>query len=364
MKIYLVIFLFSLLELSCKSRSGHLESENPVIRTKSDFIAAMKNFELGQKVIQEMVPKLQNGEKFEDYKPYPFVKISIKHEAANQAFSPENFREEGNLLEDIRRDTKYFAHVGQDTSGNNLSMLETYRKPFLGKYNAPGNGKILLGKLFIPETSIKSDEFFDFFMGILDQEHKQPNDKIVKSEIDQFKVWETGVIRSVEGPYPRAGVFGINGYDLILKNKTGSTISTFTYDKLPRFLYLAKDKCDHNPQWFENKNIPTSLTSKQGIYIPYLGENKFEYNKLPVFEAKDLSHWIKIASNEIFALIDINNLPDSIKIYSKQTVPLAKEDTGSPVYYLDSDGKLKPLTKEALEKFKKDLKALATFTED
>jgi hypothetical protein len=367
MNTYLVIFLFlfSLLELSCKSRSGNLESVNPKdpkpkdpiptsenpIPTKSTLIAAMQNFELGQNVIQEMVPKLQNSETFNNYTPYPFVKINTKHNAANQAFSPENFKEGGNLLEDIKRDAEYFAQVGQDKSGKNLSMLKEYRKPFLFNYDDPRNGQLLFGKLFIPETSIKSEEFFDFFMGILDQENRRPNDKIEKSNLDHFKLWKVGVIRASEGPYPREGekVTGIGGFDLILKDKDNKTTFTFKHDKPPRFLYLAKDTFDKNLQWFENKKIPTLNTREIGIYIPYLGQNTFSYNKLQVFEAKDLSDWIKIASKELFS--PINNLPDEIKIYSKQTVLLANEDKGNPVYYLDSDGKLKPLTKAALATF-------------
>ncbi len=343
MNTYLVIFLFlfSLLELSCKSRSGNLESVNPniPIPTKSQLITAMQNFELGQKVIQEMVPKLQNGETFKDYKPHPILKIKTTSKSANQAFSEKTKGK--NILEDLNNDRNYFSSLlGKKAElKSHIKTLDKTRHPYNDAYKTikgwTGDAELARLKGFKSETSIKSESFFDFFMGILDNSHKEPNDSITTTE---------KILNTMEGVYPS------KGWNLYLKQNQKKDI-TFTKENVPRFLYFEKATLGKNPTWFENNMAPALNTKKSGIYIPYLGSKEDDYKDFVVQNEKDLSIWFKKAAKSIFLGDEniLSELPHDIKITTK--TGLLGKNKDYPVYYLDSDGKLKPLTKAALATF-------------
>lgn len=320
MNTYLVVFLFlfSLLELSCKSRSGRLESENP-IPTKTVTAQDMKDFKLGQDIIQNKVPKIQA--KFKDYKPSPILKIKTENEAANQAFSEKTEGE--NILRDVNEDRKYFSSLLNQNSEMNthIQTLEFTRKSYMNEYkDITSQSKLPQMKLFKPETSIKSDSFFDFFMGILDAKHKEPLDNITFSEGYQ----NNNILKTFFSALVNCLPKKISDYFEVMKGNVKN-------DNDIHFLYLEKATLDENKQWFENKESP-----QVQIYIPFLGKNEDDYKSLVVENEKDLSNWLKKAAKEIGVT---NPTQTEIKI------------NDYPVYYLDSDGKLKPLTKAALETF-------------
>ncbi len=323
MNTYLVIFLFlfSLLELSCKSRSGRLESEDP-IPTKTVTAQDMQYFKIGQDIIQNKVPKI-NAE-FQSYKPSPILKIKTKSKAANQAFS-ENTKGE-NILHDVHEDRNYFSSLlhGNEEMNTHIQTLEFTRKSYINEYrDITSQSKLPQMKLFKPETSIKSDSFFDFFMGILDAKHKEPHDNITFSEgysdKNTLKTFFSSLLNEI---LPKK----ISDYFEVMKGNVKK-------DNGIHFLYLEKTTLEQNNQWFENENIPQA----KRIYIPFLGKNEEHYKSLVVENEKDLSIWLKKAAKEIDAKTNPTKTEVKIENY--------------PVYYLDSDGKLKPLTKAALEKF-------------
>ena len=358
--IFVIFFLFSVLEFSCKSRGPHSGgggAPDPDPDLITNYREAMKSFKVGQDIINEGVPKLANGSDFNQYAPFPLVSFDTGkyHKAANQAYAGDTQGKD--LLKDARRDREYFSNIAKaknlqgNTTSNHLRILKDVRRPYLNDYMKSSLNSFVVGqKFFAPETSIKSNSFFDFFMGLLGKKHRRPNDTIAS-----MLQWE---LKIGEGAYPRAHKT-LASTDIILLKASREEVKAFKYLKsdneevvqdfnskqTSRFLFLTKARVEKNAHWF--KDEPEISTLNTGIYIPYLGRDEEAHKADIVRNVEDLSNWVKKASKSIFDTIPEGDLQDEISIKSHSNFKKIEDF----VYYLESDGKLVRLTKKALATF-------------